>query len=82
MKKSNQCVLLFDTNNILSSEVISTSLIVFIFQEKLESELQMIEDKFEIKKKKFIESSESFNAELKKVGTFFLYCSTFFIVSA
>lgn len=37
-------------------------------QKKLEGELQMIEDKFEVKKRKFIESSEVFSAELKKVS--------------
>lgn len=35
----------------------------------------MIEDKFEIKKRKFIESSEAFNAELKKVFHFILYAT-------
>lgn len=42
-------------------------------QKKLEDELQQIEEKFEAKKRKFIESSDAFQEELKKVLTRTIY---------
>lgn len=39
-------------------------------QMKLQAELQQIEEKFESKKRKFVESSEIFQDELKRVRTF------------
>lgn len=44
-----------------------------MFQKKLEGELQQIEEKHEQKKRKFLESSETFIQDLKKVWFFFFF---------
>lgn len=42
-------------------------------QMKLQAELQQIEEKFESKKRKFVESSEIFQEELKRVRKFSIF---------
>lgn len=46
-------------------------------QMKLQAELQQIEEKFESKKRKFVESSEIFQEELKRVRKFSIFCNIF-----
>ena len=40
---------------------------MFLSQKKLETELLQIEDKFDAKKRKFLEAGDAFQRELKKV---------------
>lgn len=49
-------------------------MILKLFQKKLENELASIEEKHEAKKRKFVEASENFHGQLKKVCDFENVC--------